>query len=337
MIRVLVTGGSGFVGGSLVRKLIQQRINVRCLVRSTSKVSHLSGLDVDYVKGDVTDPSSIAAALHKIDTVFHVAGLTCALQTEQLFTVNANGTRNVARACAEAGRRPPTLVYVSTLAAAGPGQRGEVIDETSDPKPVSDYGRSKLAGEAAVREYADRVPTSIVRPGIVFGARDVGLLEMIRPIARIGVFPVVGKTTPRASFIHVDDLAALLIATADCGYRIPNDARSHRGIYFAATDEFMSLKELGQCLSQLVRPGRKSRVVSIPGWFASSVARLNEWGAAIRGKAELFNRDKVREAMAPSWACSNRLARCELGFRPTATLREQLSATVQWYRENQWI
>lgn len=316
----------------MAHRLASDDIKVKCLVRRTSNRAHLEGLGIEFALGDVGDPESLMAAVADVDTVFHVAGLTCALRAEQLDEVNGQGTRNVAAACAQQAS-PPTLIYVSSLAASGPADAGEVLDETKPPQPISDYGRSKLAGEEAVREFAELVPTTIVRPGIVFGPRDDGLLELLKPIAHLRFFPVVGSRPPSASFIYVHDLAQLLIDSAVNGRRLDANC-PHQGVYFAATDEFLTLSELGKQLSELVHPDRKTTIVSIPAWLAHLLAAGNECLAKLKGRAELFNRDKVREARAPSWACSNRAARDELGFQPSASLTEHLEQTVRWYREN---
>jgi nucleoside-diphosphate-sugar epimerase len=281
---------------------------------------------------------SIDAALHGIDTVIHLAGLTCAVNVEQLELVNRQGSRNVAAACA-AMNESPTLVYVSSVAAAGPVRLGELLNESMRPHPVSDYGRSKLLGERAVQEFADRVPISIVRPAIVFGERDLALLELMKTIITFRVVPAIGRTAPPTNLIYVHDLVQLLCSTVERGRRLAPEAEpaSQQGIYFAASDEVVTLTELGQQLAELLRPGRVTWTVPIPVLLARGVAACSEFVAARRGQAAVLNRDKVREAVVPSWACSNQAAKCDLGFEPTGTVYEQLRTTVKWYRENNWL
>src|SRR5581483_5661701 len=117
-----------------------------------------------------------------------------AFRRGDFFEVNERGTRFVAEACA-AQTFPPRLVLVSSVAAAGPAPRGQVRTEADPPAPVSHYGRSKLAGERAAAKFAASVPITIVRPGVVFGPRDTGFVQVLRSLRKFrchlspGFFP----------------------------------------------------------------------------------------------------------------------------------------------------
>jgi nucleoside-diphosphate-sugar epimerase len=114
--------------------------------------------------------------------VYHLAGLVKAIQVRQLYQVNCQGVANVARACA-AQITPPTLLVISSLAAMGPSSPQRPRLESDPPAPVSHYGRSKLAGEQAARQWARDAPITILRPPVVFGERDPATYEIFRPIA----------------------------------------------------------------------------------------------------------------------------------------------------------
>ncbi len=171
MTHALVTGATGFIGHHLVQLLTERGQQVSCLVRRDSDRSGVEAFDPNYCVGDVTDLNSLRRAVHGIDVVYHLAGLTKSLRADELIRVNELGTRNVSLACAEM-THPPILVVASSLAAAGPAVSDRPRREIDPPRPVSVYGRSKRAGELAAREYAARVPTTIVRPPIVFGEGD---------------------------------------------------------------------------------------------------------------------------------------------------------------------
>ena len=110
---------------------------------------------------------------------------------------------------------PPRLVFCSSLAAAGPSVPGRPRREEETPAPVSLYGRSKLGGEQAVREFADRVPSVILRPPIVYGPGDQEFLPSMLPMARMGVMLKSGFGPKHYSLIHVDDLCTALLAATD--------------------------------------------------------------------------------------------------------------------------
>ena len=132
MNRVFVTGASGFMGQHLVAALAARGACVRCLVRPTSRVRSLTRQGAELCLGDVTQPEVLRDGIAAADVVFHLAGLTRALHVRDLMRINAQGTWNVARACA-AQARPPVLVVVSSLAAAGPSPPGRIRAE-GDPR-----------------------------------------------------------------------------------------------------------------------------------------------------------------------------------------------------------
>ncbi|HSL70508.1 MAG TPA: NAD-dependent epimerase/dehydratase family protein, partial [Longimicrobiales bacterium] len=174
---VLVTGASGFIGLHLVRLLVARGRSVSCFVRPTSHVKELLAAGAELVTGDVTDRAGIsrAIALSNARVVFPLAGLVRALSPGDFMRVNAEGVEAIAAACTEQAERP-VLLLVSSLAAAGPSAAAPKM-ESDPPVPVSDYGRSKFAGEQAAARHAGALPITIVRPCAVFGAGDRGMYE----------------------------------------------------------------------------------------------------------------------------------------------------------------
>lgn len=150
MAKILITGANGFIGAHLLQELVARGHDVTCLVRRCSVLERIRRLAVRLIQGDITDRDSLPAAVAGQEVVFQLAGCMRALRTEQFFEVNEQGLRNVAWACARQST-PPVLVAVSSLAAAGPSFSGRPRTESDRPAPVSYYGRSKWAGERALR------------------------------------------------------------------------------------------------------------------------------------------------------------------------------------------
>jgi nucleoside-diphosphate-sugar epimerase len=230
---------------------------------------------------------------------------------------------------------------VSSISAAGTARRGELRSEKDPPAPISNYGRSKRAGERVAEQFAGHVPTTVVRPGIVFGPRDQYLFKTYQPIARFGVHPVPGYLDdPPLSIIHVCDLVDLLVAAADRGSRIAPSRKAARkfdcGYYYAAADEHPSYLELGTRIAKAVGR-RRLYPLRLPEPIMWLSGLGSEWMSRIRGKPDIFNVDKVREAMAGSWACSSELARRELGWSPAGSLDQRLRETADWYRQHNWL
>jgi nucleoside-diphosphate-sugar epimerase len=256
--------------------------------------------------------------------------------------VNAGGVETVAAACADRAV-PPVLVVVSSLAAAGPCAASRARVEGDDPAPVSNYGRSKLAGEQAVAKYAGVVPTTIVRPPVVFGPGDRAVLEVFRPIARWG-FHVVpgwrggGVRDKRLSLIYIDDLVEGVLLAAGKGERLcePSLRAQGRGIYFIAGDDQPTYSDLGRAIATAL--GRRPPgIIRVPSPLLRLMGIGGEVMALLRRRPGWISQDKVIEALAGSWTCSPAKARTQLGWSPAAGLVDRLRQTTQWYRQAGWL
>jgi nucleoside-diphosphate-sugar epimerase len=334
---VLVTGASGFIGRHLVRHLIDRGCQVSCLARATSRIDELRSAGAQLVMGNMTDPAIIARALalSQARIVFHLAGLLKALRTDDFLRVNAGGVESVAAACADRAD-PPVFVVLSSLAAAGPCAVDRPRIESDVLTPVSNYGRSKLAGEQAAARYAGGVPITIIRPPIVFGSGDRGVLEMFRPIARWGIHAVPGRGERRFSLIHVTDLVEGLLLAAEKGERLRPNGLPGQGIYFMAADDYPTYAELGQAMAAALGK-KRATVVHLPGPLVKLVGLCGDAMTWIRQRPAWVNSDKMTEALAGSWMCSPAKARTHLGWSPAAALAERLYETAQWYRQARWL
>jgi nucleoside-diphosphate-sugar epimerase len=340
MARILITGASGFIGAHLARAaLAGPHQEVTCLVRHGSCTDSLRSLDVRLAYGDVTERDSLLAAVRGHDIVFHLAGCLRAFHLEQLYRVNEEGVHNVAWACAQQ-TTPPRLVLASSLAAAGPSLDQRPQTELDPAAPVSHYGQSKQAGERAAREFANRVPITIIRPPFVFGEGDPATRKIFRHVARRGIHLVPSWRNHAISLIHADDLANLFLLAAERGKRLApvatDPATAAQGCYFAAAERDLEYAELGRMIGTAL--GRRRTLILHTGpAIVWTVATLFTVLARLRGQPTYFDVDKAREARAGCWTCSAGAATRELGFATAAPLAQRLRQTALWYREHGWI
>jgi nucleoside-diphosphate-sugar epimerase len=327
MARVLVTGATGFIGRHLVPLLTARGDRVCCLVRRPAADSLFPNLDIEYRRGDVTDAASLTDAVRGVEVVYHVAGATLVRSSAEYHRVNADGTRHVAEACA-AQPNPPKIVYVSSLAAAGPSAPDRPHTEADPPAPVSKYGRSKLAAEDALRAVADRVPTTVLRPPSVTGPGDPHNLVLFRA-ARRGLVAAPGSTARRLAWIDVRDLARALVLAADRGEALGPTAG--QGVYYTALPETTTYAELGRLAGATVG---QSRVWAVPlPWVTCRTAgAFNDLIGRLTGRPRLLTTDKLRDGLAGSWTCSSAKAARDLGFTCDISLAESFRQMADWYR-----
>ena len=334
MKRALVTGSTGFIGRHLVKVLSEHGYQVACLVRETSNRKSLQGFAPEYRIGDLADLDSLSNAVKNVDVVFHLAGLTKSPRVSELMRANRDGASHIARVCSEQPN-PPTLIFASSLAATGPSFDIGARVETDDFDPVSSYGRSKLAGELAVRDFANQVPTSIVRPPIVFGEGDRDVYNVFKGIAKTGIHVIPSLNDYFFSAIHARDLSFAMLRVAESGERL-SGAQVSDGTYFVADEQVFTYADLGQMIAKVLGRQRVTNL-RMPHHLLCAFAAINEVIGYVKGEGRIVNLDKTREAKAGSWVCSTEKLKREVGFNCVRTLEPRLRQTAEWYQQKGWL
>lgn len=321
---VLVTGGTGFIGGHLVERLVSLGSRVRCLVRRSSSLQNLPVKAVELTYGDLTAGEGLREALQDINLVFHLAGVTKANSAADYYSGNAAATQTLMRACVEVSGAGLRLIHVSSLSAVGPSADGIPLSESATPHPLSHYGKSKLQAEQAVRSSPLSAHSVIIRPPVVYGPRDTDVYQMFRAINK-GWFFRIGAEESFISMVYVGDLVEALLRAAENG-------RAAGKTYFAAHPDPVSWSEFAATAAALL--GRKIRVIVTPGWAAYAVGFLAErsWG-----RPTILSREKVTEARQRYWTCDVSRARQDLDFCAKTSLREGMAETLTWYKQAGWL
>ena len=302
-------------------------VRLRALVRRTSDVSRLRELGIELAEGSLDRPETLRDAVGGVDVVLHLAALTHARNPGEFLRVNAEGTRSLVYAALEANPGPLRFVYLSSLAAVGPSYGGRPVGPETPPRPLTSYGRSKLAGEDALRGAEDkRLETTILRAPAVYGPRDRELHRVFR-LAALGLLAVPAGPARYLQLVHVGDLADAIVRAAL--------APSASGLLHIAHPVAHEWTEMNRLVAEAV--GRKARTFRVPRPVLAAAATLSEGASRLAGRTTVFNREKVRELLAPGWLCETDTARLALGFEARIPLPQGLRETAEWYRENGWL
>jgi len=322
-MKALVTGATGFVGSHLVAALIRRGDQVTALARSALKAKGLEGMGVQVLRGDLDDLIALDQAVQGQDVIYHVAGVVAARSEAEFLQANRDGTRNLVTSAERAGK--PRLVFISSLAAAGPAERGAPLTGNEMPHPVTAYGRSKLAAEQVVSSSSLR--WSILRPPVVYGPRDREVLKVFR-LARLGFAPVFGNGSQELSAVHAADLAGALVA-------VGNTPSTTGRIYYPCHPEVFTSAQFGSAVGDAM--GRKVTTVRIPHTMGRALLSITESSSRLLGQATILTRDKANEFFQAAWTGNPEPLTRDTGWRAAHDLRTGLTDTYLWYRKAGWL
>ncbi|MHC4549049.1 MAG: NAD-dependent epimerase/dehydratase family protein [Planctomycetota bacterium] len=317
----LVTGGHGFLGSHLVDLLLARGFKVRGLLRADRPASVFRGLPVEVARGDLRRSDGLQEAVRGAEYVFHVAGLLSARGPAEFRAVNVEGTRRLAAAVVRAAPGCLRFVYVSSQAAAGPSPDGRPVREEEPPRPLTHYGRSKLAGERVLPATLETVPWSVLRPPAIYGPRDDGILPFFRLAARGWAAGLEGRGR-RFNLLHARDVVEGVLAAAAAPVAAGR-------VYFLSDRHGHTYGAIARSLARAF--GRRARRIPVPDLLLDLAAVLTDEYAVLAGTRPLFGRDKARELKARWWLCSAERAARELGWRARIRVDEGFAETARWY------
>jgi farnesol dehydrogenase len=323
-MRILLTGGTGFLGGRIAARLAQDGHQVRALVRPRPRPVPMPA-GVETVAGDVADLASMRRAAEGAETIVHGAALVrmWVRRREAFDLTNIGGLRNAI----EVARRSPgcRLLHVSSFIALGPTD-GTVGDEglIHPGGARNDYERTKAAADRmARRAAADGVPIVIVYPGAIYGGGTLTDGSIITRLVRDFMNKrarYLGEGRQRVCYAFIDDVVDGIALALERG-------ASGRGYILGGENaDYRELFALLARLTQVPAPRR-----SVPFWLAEAAGKLLRWRAQLTGLMPILT-DEVVRIYRHDWAFSSERAVAELGYRITP-LEEGLGRTIAWLKE----
>lgn len=319
----LVTGGSGFVGSAIIRRLLDAGHEVRALVRGSSRRANLEDLPIEIVVGDLLDPASLARAAKGCTALFHCAAdyRLWIPNPAEIYDANVTGSVNVLRAAASAGAK--RIVYTSSVATLGIIPGGTPADEET-PVSIADmighYKSSKFLAEAEVRRLIaqEKIPAVIVNPSAPVGPRDIKPTPTGRMIVEAAAGRMPAYVETGLNVVHVEDVAEGHLRAFE---------RGRIGERYVLGGTNMTLREILTEIASLT--GRSGPRLRLPYGVVMPIAYMAEAVARISGREPVATVDSIRMAKKLMYYSSDK-ARRELGYEPRPA-RAALKDAVEWF------
>jgi nucleoside-diphosphate-sugar epimerase len=321
-VRVLVTGGTGFLGTRLVHRLLSERVAVRVLVRSPAKAKPLIDDGAEVVVGEITDEQAVAASLEDVSVVYHLAGrlLIPGIQPDEYRRTHVEGTRLLLSHCLRQSGLE-RFVHCSTTGVLGAtGDRP--ADESAPVRPTNIYEATKAEAETAVRSaWPDGFPAVIVRPGLVYGPGDLHLLGFFRAVLRRRFRPI-GSRPVRLHPIYIDDMIEALVACSRCPGAVGE-------CFHIAGRESVPLAALAEAIARAGGTSLPSGRIPLPAARTAAFVgdrlppKLRRSAPLTRTRLDFLIHSRVYDVEK---------ARRVLDFAATTDLQTGIATTLAWYR-----
>jgi dihydroflavonol-4-reductase len=316
-----VTGGTGHIGGNLVRALLEQGRKVRCLVRQDRRA--LEGLDVELVEGDIFDMDALEKLFSGAGTVFHLAGRISIAGGEGglVEKTNVHGVRNIVEACIRT--KVKRLVHCSSIHAFSTHPKDRMIDETrtlATGKRHLTYDRSKAMGQLEVHEGVKRgLDAVIINPGAVLGPNDFKVSRMGEVILDIYHNRLPSLINGGYNWVDARDVVDGALAA---------EKKGRTGECYLLTGHWVHLCDVSALVGRLT--ARKTPSGATPMWLASFVSYFFYFFSKIRKKTPKFTPAAMKSVQMHRYI-SHQKATDELGYK-TRPFEETIKDTLEWFK-----
>ncbi len=334
MANILITGASGFIGSFLVEEGLKQGYQVYAGIRKSSSREYLQDSRIQFIEFDFSTTEKVTETLEsckknnlRFDYIVHNAGLTKARKKEDFHNVNCLNTVHFIEALMQTGMVPEKFIFVSSLAAYGPGNplTGEPVRLADEPKPIELYGKSKLAAERYITSLND-FPWLIVRPTGVYGPKEKDYFVFFQTISR-GMEPYIGFKKQILTFIYVRDLVRFIFLAM-------TSVHVQKAYFVADGKEYPS-----ELFAEITKKalGKKTIRFTVPLFIVKSIAIVGENLAGLWGSIPTLNTDKYNVLRSTNWRCEVEPLERDFGFTAEYDLEKGVGETLTWYKKEGWL
>lgn len=336
MMKILITGASGFIGSFLVEQGVAAGFEVWAGMRLSSSKRFLPQSGVQYVELDFSLPEKLRSQLALFkqqhgawDYIIHAAGLTKCLDKKDFFRINKEGTEHFVDALDELGMQPRKFVYLSSLSVFGPVRESmpyTPISASDEPCPNTAYGKSKYLAEKYIMENA-KFPYIIMRPTGVYGPREKDYFQMAASIKKHVDFAV-GYKPQVITFIYVKDLVKAIYMSIESSVE--------NRCYFVSEPVGYNSRAFSDLIQKELAIKRVLHIKA-PVWLLKVISLCAEWLSHITKKPSTLNGDKFKIMKQRNWLCDTSPIEKELGFVVDYPLDKGVRETIEWYKKEKWL
>jgi UDP-glucose 4-epimerase len=334
MNNVLITGASGFIGSFLVEEGLKRNFEVYAGIRRTSSKEYLKDRRIHLLEMDFSSAGGLTETLNLLKEqgirfryIVHNAGITKAVRKDDFFRVNVRNTQNFIEALVTTGMVPDKFIYISSLAAFGPGDpvTMDPIKHSDPPKPVECYGKSKLEAEQFIQKL-DSIPWLIFRPTGVYGPRERDYFVFFKTMKR-GIETYIGSGRQVLTFIYVKDLVRLIFdamssPVTGCAYFVSDGKEYDTQTFAAITKRILQKKTIR---------------ITVPALIVKHLAAWLETIYGLWGSSPTLNKDKYRVLSSSNWRCEVEPLQSDFGFAAEYDLEKGVTETINWYKTEHWL
>jgi nucleoside-diphosphate-sugar epimerase len=330
-MKLLLTGASGFVGLHLLEKLLREGHEVYALVRSPEKLRDIKHSNLVLIKGDISHATFdwIDTLPSDLEACVHTAGIVHSYEKMDFEQINHLASNELVANLALKFPANFKYIFISSLAAAGPGSTDEIKNENSIDLPVSAYGKSKKNAELSLRSLAPSAwITSIIRPPMVIGPRDSAVLDIFKMVkGGFILLPGVDSKTKRYSFVCVFDLIETIT-------RVLDSSRSH--FLYSSHEQVITFDELIQNIKKQMN---KKWIVylPIPLFIIRFISQLLAFAWRLHPHSVRLTPDKIFELEAKCWTCSPQASVEQLGQVYRYDINSTVKITLEDYVQKKWL
>ncbi len=326
LMKVFVTGATGFIGRHLCQQLHQQGHQVVALIRNPKKASVLPA-GTELLKGDLSSFKDVNFTIPSCDVVIHLAAVIAGKNEADYINTNFHSVVDVMECLQRQNWKPERFVFASSLAAGGPTTRDMPIHEGMPDKPIEPYGISKMKADEYLKTLD--MPTISFRPTIVLGPEDSATFTLYQMASKgMGMRP--SGRPQQVSTVFVEDLADAIILMAEMDMK-----GSKHKTYYVSSPELVTVEDLFKSMGKAL--GKKVNIIVVPRVILKTLSVAMTGIAKVIPFINQLDDKQYKQMTVESFACSGQLLQDELGWQPKHDLYASTQKSVEGYRKAGWL